>query len=256
MKAEWWRSALARLVICLVMTAVAVAAAPHEAAGWLAPVAGGVSMPVLMGAIAPLIVPRTRMQLEELANPQGKGVSEAVPWILYDTQEYTSTATTTLNFYQTQQSDRTLSNLLQGGALTEPNYFEIYNLGFDVLLDMTTVAGGETGALDDIAKLMLVGRPIFTLTIQDKNYGPFPLSFLHTSGGPHGFGWGTFSAPESVQYGNNSVPDGGWNWRGSVVIQPKVGFSVQVQWNAAQTLAAGNTFLRFWMAGCLHRAVR
>ncbi len=218
---------------------------------------GGMHVPILMGAIAPLIVPRSRMQLDELANPQGRGVSQATPWILYDSQTYTSAATTTLNFFQTQQNDRTLSNLLQGGALTDPNYFEIYNLGFDILQDGSAIVGvTEAGIADDIAKLMLVGRPIFTLTIQDKNYGPFPLSFLHTSGGVTGFGTaGNTAATGNIQFANNSVPDGGWNWRGSVIIQPKVGFSVQVQWSAAQTLAAGNPVVRFWMAGALHRAV-
>jgi hypothetical protein len=211
----------------------------------------------MMGLIEPIITPKTKQQLAQIVDPQvvAGGQSEATPWVLYDTQLYTSAATTTQTFFATQQNDRTLSNLLQAGALTDPQYFEIFNLGFDVLQDLSTSAGAETGVLDDIQKLMLVGRPIFTLTISDKNYGPFPLSFLHTSGGAVGMGWGTFTAEESIEYGNNSLPDGGWNWRGSVVIPPKVGFSVTVQWAAAQTLAAGNPQVRFWMAGCLHRRV-
>ena len=249
MRKELWTSMLLSIAL---MAVAFFAGVPTVDIG------GGVEMPVmLMGAIAPLIVPRTRMQLDELANPQGRGVSQATPWILYDSQTYTSAATTTLNFFQTQQNDRTLSNLLQGGALTDPNYFEIYNLGFDILNDGSGVVGvTEVGIADDIQKLMLVGRPIFTLTIQDKNYGPFPLSFLHTSGGAQGFiAAGNTAATGNVQFANNSFPDGGWNWRGSVIIQPKVGFSVQVQWTAAQTLAAGNPVVRFWMAGALHRAV-
>lgn len=205
--------------------------------------------------IAPVIVSRTRAELAEMANPTQPGQSEVAPWILYDTQTYVSGATVTQTFFQTQQADPTLSNLVQAGALTDPQYFEIFNLGLDFLGDATSVAGGALGAIDDIQKLMLVARPTFTLVISDKNYGRFPLSFLHTSGGAVGFGWGTFTAEESIQYANNGLTDGGWNWRGSVVIPPKVGFSVQVQYQAAQTLASGDTPLRFWMAGALHRRV-
>lgn len=215
---------------------------------------GDVPVPLLLGMIAPLIVPKTFQQLREIANPSQPGQSEATPWVLFDSQTYTSAATTVLNFFQTQQNDRTLSNLLQGGALTDPQWFEIYNLAFDVLNDATTGAS-ETGIGDDIQKLMLVGRPIFTLAISDKNYGPFPLSYLHTSGGFVGNLTGTTAAGGSTQIGNNSIPDGGWNWRGSIIIPPKVGFSVQVQWAAAQTLAGGNPVLRFSMAGCLHRRI-
>lgn len=247
---------IGRMLLCLTLaTLVLAVGAPHSID---IGIPGLSHLPIALGMIAPLIVPRTRGQLDELANPGGgKGVSQATPWILYDSQTYTSAATTTLNFFQTQQNDRTLSNLLQGGALTDPNYFEIYNLGFDILQDGSAVVGvTEVGIADDVQKLMLVGRPIFTLTIQDKNYGPFPLSFLHTSGGVQAsIAAGNTAATGNIQFANNSFPDGGWNWRGSVIIQPKVGFSVQVQWTAAQTLAAGNPVVRFWMAGALHRAV-
>lgn len=211
-----------------------------------------------LALIEPLIVAKSKQQLAAIVDPQlvPGGQSEACPWVFYDTQTYTSAVTTTQTFFATQQNDRTLSNLLQAGALTDPQYFEIFNLGFDVLQDASVnAAATEVGILDDIQKLMLVGRPIFTLTISDKNYGPFPLRFLHTSGGAVGMGWGTFAAPVSIEYANNSLPDGGWNWRGSVVIPPKVGFSVTVQWATAQTLAAGNPQLAFWMAGALHRRV-
>lgn len=244
-------------LVALALVAVAVLGNPLHAMPWLqdhlgVPGATGLAL------IEPLIVAKSKSQLAQIVDPQlvPGGQSEATPWVFYDTQTYTSAATTTQTFFATQQNDRTLSNLLQAGALTDPQYFEIFNLGFDVLADASTnAAATELGILDDIQKLMLVGRPIFTLTISDKNYGPFPLRFLHTSGGAVGMGWGTVAASASFEYANNSLPDGGWNWRGSVVIPPKVGFSVTVQWAAAQTLANGNTPLAFWMAGCLHRRV-
>lgn len=204
------------------------------------------------------IIARDRQELNNLAFPVEAGQPEAVPWIFYDTQTYTSAVTTTLTFFGAAQADRTLSNLNQGGQLPEPQYFEIYNLGFDVINDGSAVVGvTEVGIADDIQKLMLVGRPIFNLEIANKNYGNFPLSALHTSGGVWtAIAAGNTAATGNIQFANNSVPDGGWNWFGGVVIPPKQNFSITLVWSAAQTLAAGNPPLRFWLSGTLHRVVR
>lgn len=203
----------------------------------------------------PPVIARTKDELIRAANPEQFGDGETIPFCLFDTQLYTSGTTTEQTYFTAAQADRTLSNLQGGSQLPDPQFFEIHNLGFDILADATTGAGGETGALDDVAKLMLVGRPFFVVTISDKIYGNGPLSLLHTSGGPVGNGWGTFTAEESIQVATNSYPDGGWNWQGGVIIPPKVGFNVVIRWSAAQTLAIGNTQLRFWMLGLLHRRV-
>ncbi len=211
---------------------------------------------VSLALISVPVKARPFSELNILANPVEAQQGEAISHILYDTQTYTSAATTNLTYFAASQTDRTLSNMGSGGQLPDPQWMEIHNLGFDVLNDGTTnAAATELGIYDDIQKLMLVGRPIFTLTLSDKTYGPYPLSFLHTSGGAQGFVAGTVAASAVFQFANNSVPDGGWNWRGSVIIPPKVGFFVTVQWAAAQTLAGGNPPLRFWMAGVLQRRV-
>jgi hypothetical protein len=210
---------------------------------------------LLVGAIGHPIQPYYRDQIAAFVNPQSAGQPEAVPWVLFDTQLYTSATTTQLTFFRTQQADATMSNMLQGGALTDPQHFQIYHLGFDVLADNTTEANGPTGILDDIALLMLVNRGTFTLDIQQKLYGPFPLSLLHTSGGPVGVIAGGV-ANEFIQSGNNSFPDGGWNWFGGVWIPPKVSFGVILNWSAATTFSdAANKNLRFWMSGTLYRSV-
>lgn len=209
-----------------------------------------------LALIAPPVKARTFAELNILANPVEAQQGEAISHILYDTQTYTSAATTRLTYFSATQTDRTLSNLQAGGQLPDPQWFEIHNIGFDVLADGTTnAAATELGVYDDIQKLMLVGRPTFQLNLSDKQYGPYPLSFLHTSGGAVGQLTGTVAASAVFQFANNSVPDGGWNWRGSVIIPPKVGFNVEVVWTAAQTLAIGNTPLRFWFAGVLQRRV-
>jgi hypothetical protein len=236
----------AMLTVAIVVALLPHGLVAHDAASLVTP-------PVLaVGMIAPAVVARTWTELNAIANPAEARQGEAIPFILYDSQPYVSAVTTILTFFQGTQVDRTLSNLQTAGQLPDPQWLEIHNLGFDILIDATETAA-ETGSLDDIAKLMLVGRPIFTLSLSDKAYGPFPLSFLHTSGGPVGaLATGT---ADTIQVGNNGISDGGWNWRGSVVIPPKVGFNVQVQWAAAQTIVNDGAFLRFWMAGALQRRV-
>jgi len=206
--------------------------------------------------IGPNVVAKTFKELYRQANPQEVQQGEAISDVRFDTQTYTSATTTSLTFFSAAQTDPTLSNMPIGGQFPDPQWFEIHNIGFDFLGAVATSAGNTAaGMAADIQLLMMVGRPIFTLVLSEKNYGQYPLSFLHTSGGAHGFGYGTLTAPNAVQVANNSLPDGGWNWRGSVVIPPKVGFSVRVQWSAAQTLTGGNPSLRFWMGGVLHRRV-
>lgn len=206
--------------------------------------------------IGPQVRAKSRQQLMAIANPENAGQPEAIPHILYDTQLYTSASTVSMQFFATQQADPTLSNMDQAGTLPDPQFFEVWNLGCDLLIDGTvSTVNVEDGALDDIAKFFLVARPVFTLIIASKNYGPYPLSFLHTSGGPFGIGYGAAAATTGVQFGTNGPPDGGWNWGGSVVIPPKGSFRVQVQFASAQTLRAGNSQVRFWMGGVLHRRV-
>jgi hypothetical protein len=202
------------------------------------------------------VVPKTKAALLAQSNPQSASQPEVFPWVLFDTVSYVSGTTVTLSFFQTVQTDKSLGNMEGGGQLPDPQFFEIYKVGLDVLLRPAAQAGhAATGPVDDIAKLTLSGRGNFIFSISNKNYGPFPLSFLHASGGPTGFGWATMTAEAQVSYANNGIFDGGYPINGSLVIPPKVGFSIVLNWPAALTLAAGNTNLRVWMYGALYRRV-
>ena len=201
------------------------------------------------------IKPRTNPELEAIPNPILANQPEAVPWQFYDQQTYVDATTTQLTFFTATNNDRTLSNMQAAGQITDPNYFEIYCFGCDVLRDVTTAAGAQVGALDDLQLLLLTGRPTWTFNMSDKQFGPFPLLGLHAQGGAIGFGWGTFTAEESIQYANNSYPDGGFGYvGGALVIPPKVAFDVTVRWNATVNLTA-DVALRMWMFGVLHRRV-
>lgn len=211
-----------------------------------------------MGFRSP-VKPKTYQQLVEQANPRLPGQSEALAWVFYDTQNYVDNVTTRLTFFQVTNVDRTITNMVTAGSLPEPQFFEWWYAGVDVLRDVTSTPEGITGSLDDIQSLILVGRPTWTFTISDKIVGPFPLSFFHASGGVTGFGWGVDNVaaggtPTQTEYANNGVFDGGFCIDGGITIPPKIGFDIVLNWNAAVDLTA-DVFLRVWMAGVLHRRV-
>jgi hypothetical protein len=58
---------------------------------------------------------------------------ETVPWWLYDTQTVTDNVTTTATFFAATQANRSLSNLLTGGSLPEPQYLTIFGIYADFI---------------------------------------------------------------------------------------------------------------------------
>lgn len=202
----------------------------------------------------PWAPPLTKAALQAISDPQLAGQPEVIPWILYDAQTYTSASTTSLTFFQTVQTDRTLGNMQSQGQLPDPQYLVLHYVTCDVLNQVTTGAG-VVGALQDVELLIKAGRPVFTLTMSDKIYGPFPLRACHSLGGGTGIINGTQAAGTSLQQGNVGIPgSGGYPFCGAVVIPPKVGFKVTVDWSAAQTLT-GNATIQLGLCGALYRRV-
>ena len=205
------------------------------------------------------VIPRTKDALIQMATaPGGPNMSEAVPWMLNDTETYTSTATVELRFFATTKNSRQLSNMETAGQLPTPQFFEAYYQGLDLLVPPSTTAAldswGDVWALVFGTGTAAQGGPSWTLLMSGKQYGPFPLSTLHGTSGPHGNGYGSTVAGGFIEYGQNSVPDGGWCWNGSLMIPPTVGFNIVCQWPAAVTLTA-NTALRMNLLGTLHRRI-
>ncbi len=205
------------------------------------------------------IVPKTKEQLRALASPADAKQPEAVRWVYYSTKSYVSGTTLSLSFFdKTEGADKTLTNMEAQGTITDPKWFEVHYIGADILLDASTAAAvGGAGAYDDVAKLVLKGRPYAELLVSDKLQVQVPLSFMHGSGGPTGigYGWGTIAAGEAVQGAVNGIFDGGYYLGGSLIIPPNTGFTFNVTWTAAQTLNGGDTYIRCWMDGVLHRKV-
>jgi hypothetical protein len=148
------------------------------------------------------------------------------------------------------------------GMLTAGEYFVIDSIGMDILVPPTVTAAGSApvGALSDVYEI-LNGDAVtggdsgrWSFNMLSKAIGPFPLSFLHASGGPTGNGWGTETTATTSQYANNGVFDGGFSM-GNLVIPPSTTFNVTLEWGGATTLVAERA-LRVWMYGTKYRPVR
>jgi len=200
----------------------------------------------------------TAAQLAAAANPLSAGQPEAQPWFLYDTQLITSGTTTSASFFVNQNADKTMSNIESGGQLPDPQYFIVHYVTCDILDPPVANAGHAATALgpvNDIDVLLKTQRATFTFSMSNKNYGPFPLTLCHATGGATGNGTATYTAEASIWYGNNGiVGSGGFPFLGSLVIPPKVGFNITVNFAAAPTLS-GNINMRIGMAGVLYRRV-
>jgi hypothetical protein len=192
-------------------------------------------------------------RLRAAATPQAAGELEAVPWEVFNTQTYASTATTRLTFFQNAPATLFTGNMEAAGMFTAPNWFSIACFGLDVE-DDATEAAAETGALDDIAKLILVGQPVWTLKLSGKNYGQFRLSTMH--GTAFAAGQLATGTADTIQIGNvGPVGDGGWYWDNAVIIPPNVGWNITVEWAAAQTLVTAEVPLTMHIFGVLFRRV-
>ena len=136
--------------------------------------------------------PMSAAAVEAAATPPSGNSQEAIWHQLYDTQTFTSAATTRMNFFAATNADKTLSNLEQGGTLPKPQSLQIYNICLDVLAVVpVSTSATITGVLNDFALLFLgsAQRPTWTLTISSKAYGPYSLTTLGGTGGPTGFGF-------------------------------------------------------------------
>lgn len=199
-------------------------------------------------------------------NPVTGAAPESVPWWMYDTQTYTSGATTQLTFFAATQAARDLSNLPTGGSLPDPNFFGVHYVCADFMQNAagtpytTTAAIGAAvtnpNALNDVGMLLLSGRGRFTIVISDKAYGPWPLSATGGTGAALGnvaiAGLTGAGNAQRSDFGYNAV--GGAYLGGKVIIPPKVGFSLVVDWPAFLTLT-GDYRIRFTLYGVYYRRV-
>jgi hypothetical protein len=242
---KWFAGLLAITVVALLVPYLDTLAAHHAVPGLL-----------LANTVfgAPFRA-RSRAAVQAAATPPSGHAQEAIWHQVYDSQTYTSGATVTQTFFAVTNADKTLSNLPQGGVFPSPQSLQIHNVCCDVLsaIPVTTSATLD-GVLNDLA-LLLMGsaqRPVWTLEISDKKYGPYSLTTLHGTGGPSGFGFSSDGA-EIIQFAKND-PAGGWNYFGRVIIPEQNNFRIVLDWAAFATLSA-NKIIRVSMFGVLGRRV-
>ncbi len=203
------------------------------------------------------IRPKTRQQLAMLANPESANQPEALPWVLYDTQAWTTATTTTATYFGTVQGDKTLGNMEGPGQLPDPQYFEIAYWGLDFLFAAVNSAAPAVtiSPQADLISFIFTNRGTFEFNISNKRIGPFPMTFFHASGGPTGYGWSNSATTARYEYANNGIFDGGFCVENAIIIPPKLGFDVTLRVAAATTLGVSPLNVRAWQAGVLHRRV-
>jgi hypothetical protein len=201
-----------------------------------------------------MAVPQTVDQLRSQSAPSVPGQLEAYQHVLYSARTYVSGTTTKLRFFDFV-GDASLTNMEAAAQLPDPQFFKIHGVHFSVRRRATTVAGGPTGALDDVEQLVRSGGGTYMLWIGPKPYGPELLEVAQGLGGATGFGWGTFTAEESIEYANNGLLGSGLDMKGSLIIPPKQRFFVDVAWPAALTLTA-DVVVVFALSGVHFREVK
>lgn len=203
------------------------------------------------------VKPKPRAQLAAMANPELANQPEALPWVLYDTQAWTTAVTASQQYFLTQQGDKTLGNMEGPGQLPDPQYFEIWYWGIDFLFAAVNAAAPAVtiSPQADLVNALWVNRMTWLFAISNKNIGPFPATFMHASGGPTGFGWSNSATTARFEYANNGLFDGGYCVADAIVIPPKLGFVVTLATFAALTLGVSPLNIRAWQAGVLHRRV-
>jgi hypothetical protein len=194
--------------------------------------------------------------LAALAKPLDASGPEQFPHWLYDTQLFTFATSTDLFFFQAVNADKTLCNVPNQAMLPSGEYFWPQRIMLDPLFNVEVAAATAAGLYDEINRLILTSHPTLTFFIKSKQYGPWPLSICHATGGAIGGGMAGIAGPLWLMTGQNGVTDGGAPVKGIPIIPPMTTFLVQLHWNAVVAGAVAATVnVRLTMAGPYFRQV-
>lgn len=199
---------------------------------------------------------RPRAAVLAAATPPSGGSQEAIWDQLYDTQVYPAAGIRTLTFFTATNADKTLSNMEAAGQLPAPQTLQIHNICADIYPDAAglsnNVAATAVGNLDDSQKILFQARGTWTLTISNKQYGPYSLTALHGTGGPQGFIAG--AEVTLVQHARNEVSPG-WNYCGSIIIPEQTSFNITVNFQNTLVTVAAEHHIRLSLFGIKQRRV-
>lgn len=202
----------------------------------------------------------TRDDLDGIANPMSASQPEVIPWQLFDTQSLATATSGPLVFFQSINSDKTMSNMEGPGQLPDPQYLVVHYVACDFLQapTATALAGEPNAALANVENVLKTTRTVLEFNMSNKRYGPFSLTMTAATGGTTGagYGYGTAANGTSAFLVNNGIPgSGGYPFSGALVIPPKIGFDVTLRLGAACTLVGGPLLIRISLVGALYRRV-
>lgn len=177
--------------------------------------------------------------------PQSLDAPEALPWVLYDTVTYPLAGVAHLDAFRNVNSDPTLSNMDVAGSLPEGVYFDIHRLFVTPLTPGTSLVT----TVDDVGKVYNDARATFTILVNAKPVGPFPLRFAGDAGQPTQQG-------TTVADVNNYVggpQNGGFPINAGIKLAPSQKFGVSLDFNP--TAITANLLLQVALLGVLYRKV-
>lgn len=205
---------------------------------------------------------KTIQELSAGITPLIPGQPERIPWTWYDTQTYTSGTTVSLDFFQTVNADKNLSNMVAAGQIPSPQFFDLYQCSVAYLLPVSVAAAGaiatSVGAINDCRSLSN-GQALFQ--VANKDYWQGSQFMLPCGGGPASdlsiAGTYTAGQGQALQFANNGNPDlrNRYSFWGDITLPHNQNFLWRLTWSAPLTLALGNSAIRVWMDGYLYRRV-
>lgn len=219
----------------------------------------------LLGAVGMIRIwgqPLDAQGLQRLASPH-QGDLESFPDIKYDRQTFPAAGgVANLPFFRAV-AGANVSNMEAAGQFPAPQWFQLFSIMVTPMaagpsnIATTATTVDQTGIQNDWDLLCKTQGAVLSLTIAQKQYGPWPVLALHGVGGAMGFlaGAGTIAAAQFLQQVQNGPADGGFGPQGEVVIPPNVGFTVNIQLAAAQALSEA-TLVEVALLGRIYRAPR
>lgn len=209
---------------------------------------------------------KTIEQLAAGITPMMPGQPERIPWTWFDTQTYVSATTTRLDFFQSVNADKTLSNMVAAGQIPAPQFFDLYHASIAYLVPFSATipivtAPALTGALNDVDRL---SQGAAGFAVASKTYWEGPQLALPCGGGPNAklafasTGTEATAFSSTAQYATNGVPDlrNRYCFWGDITIPANQSFIWSLTWAAALTFAPStNRAIKVWMDGYLYRRV-
>lgn len=197
---------------------------------------------------------RRALELASAPDPGVLGQAEYSWHTIYDTATFAAT-TARLDFFNTGRANLELSNFGGRGQFPEPQFFVPYCL----MVDYNYVPGATVfvKGLHILFGSGIAGEAAPTIDLQyaQKQYGPWPLSMAHGTGGPVGMS-DTFTAVPANMMSVNWKPTGGiWLNGKTCTFAPNENFRVILQWDAAITALPASINIRVAIAGVWYRRV-